>query len=233
MKTIALVTGASRGIGAAITRSFAEAGSIVLAVARNGVPLESLRRKKDLGLVESFSCDVSSPEDVGRMRQEIEKRYAHIDVLVNNAGAGFFEPIMETSLEHWHVTLNTNVTGIFLMTQAFVPMLKRSKQAHIFTICSGASRKGFPNCGAYAASKFGALGFTEVLREEMRSHKIKVTAILPGAVDTPFWETQNSAFDRTQMLSAEDVAGAVHYAYGQAENNCVEEIVLKPSRGDF
>ncbi len=233
MKKIALVTGASRGIGAAITESFAKADFTVLAVARNRSHLESLAEKINSKSVEIFPYDVSSFDAVHRLHAEIANKFSHVDVLVNNAGTGYFEPITDMSFEHWQATLDTNLTGIFLMTKTFFPMLKQSPKAHIFTIGSSAGKKGFPNCGAYAASKFGALGFTEVLREEMRAHRIKVTAIIPGAVDTPFWDTQPAGFDRKQMLSASDVANAVIYAYTQSDANGVEEIILKPSRGDF
>jgi short-subunit dehydrogenase len=233
MKKIALVTGASQGIGAAITQSFVKANFTVLAVARRRRHLETLQKQTGSKAVEIYPCDVSSAVAVAKFVREIESRFSHVDVLVNGAGAGYFEPILKTSLTHWQTTLATNLTGLFLMTKALIPMLTRSGRGHIINICSSASKKGFPNCGAYAASKFGALGFTDVLREEMRARRIKVTAIIPGAVDTPFWEAQEGEFDRTQMLSAEDVAHAVQYACSQSENNLVEEIVLKPSRGDF
>jgi short-subunit dehydrogenase len=233
MKTIVLVTGASKGIGAANVKLWVSSGAQVIAVSRNRKNLESLLKISSRKQVYPIVCDVSSPASVKEMRENVRANFKTVDVLINNAGIGYFEPIVTTSLEHWQTTIDVILTGTFLVTKFMLPLLKTSKKAHIFNICSTASRKGFANCGAYAAAKFGQLGFTEVLREEMRPFNIKVTAVIPGAVDTPFWDGQSSGFDRKKMLSPSDVAEAIQYAYRQSKNNLVEEIILKPSHGDF
>jgi len=229
MTKTALVTGASRGIGAAIVHQLLLEQFTVLAVGRN---LDRLKSSKDKRLI-PFLCDVRFEQQVLHTFRAIAEKFECIDILVNGAGVGYFEPVEETSFAHWSETMAVNLSGSFLITKAALPFLKRSSRAHIFNICSSASRRGFPNCGAYAASKFGLLGFTEVLREELRSHRIKVTAITPGAVDTPFWETTGAGFDITKMIPSEDVAQAVMFAYQQSANNLVEEIILKPASGDF
>lgn len=233
MKTIVLVTGASKGIGAANVKQWVRAGAQVIAVARNRKNLESFSKIFSKKQVYPIVCDVGSHVSVEAMRETVRTHFKKVDVLINNAGAGYFEPIAKTSLEHWQTTIDVILTGSFLVTKAMLPLLKASRKAHIFNICSTASRKGFANCGAYAAAKFGQLGFTEVLREEMRPLNIKVTAVIPGAVDTPFWDDQSSGFDRKKMLNPGDVAEAIQYAYRQSKNNLVEEIILKPSYGDF
>lgn len=233
MKTIVLVTGASKGIGAANVKLWVGSGAQVIAVSRNRKNLDSLLKIFSKKQVFPIVCDVSSPESVEAMQRTVRTNFKRLDVLINNAGVGYFEPIAKTSLEHWRSTIDVILTGSFLVTQAMLPLLKASRKAHIFNICSTASRKGFTNCGAYAAAKFGQLGFTEVLREELRPLKIKVTAVIPGAVDTPFWDDQSSGFDRKKMLNPGDVAEAILYAYRQSKNNLVEEIILKPSHGDF
>lgn len=233
MKTIVLVTGASKGMGAAHVDRWFKSGAQVIAVARNKKKLELSLKKYPGEWVHPVVCDVSSPSSVSQLTRHIRKHFKRLDVLINNAGEGYFEPIAKTSLDHWERTLDSVLTGTFLVTQAMLPLLQKSPKAHIFNICSTASKKGFINCGAYAAAKFGQLGFTEVLREELRPLGIKVTAIIPGAVDTPFWDTQPSEFDRTLMLQAQDVAESVAYAYAQTMNNLVEEIILKPACGDL
>lgn len=233
MKTVVLVTGASKGIGAANVDRWIRDGAFVIALSRIKKTLELSVKKYPKGKVFPIVCDVSSPASVEESCRIIKTKFKRVDVIINNAGTGYFEPIEKTSLEHWQTTINTILTGTFLMTKAMLPLLKKSKKAHIFNICSTASKKGFINCGSYAAAKFGQLGFTEVLREELRPMRIKVTAIIPGAVNTPFWEKQASGFDLSKMLHAGDVADAIAYAYTQSNNNLVEEIVLKPACGDL
>ena len=233
MKTIVLVTGASKGIGASNVNRWVRSGATVLAVARSKRSLELSLKKYPTRQVYPLAGDVGSPSFVELLCETVKKKFKRVDVLINNAGVGYFEPIAETSVEHWQSTLGTVLTGTFLITKAMLPLLQKSQRAHIFNICSTASKKGFVNCGSYTAAKFGQLGFTEVLREELRAKRIKVTAIIPGAVDTPFWETQNSGFDRRKMLRARDVAEAIYYAYHQGKNNLVEEIILKPACGDL
>lgn len=233
MKTIVVVTGASKGIGAANVERWVRAGAQVIAIARSQKNLELSVRKFPKEQVYPIVCDVTSSTSVEELFRLVKTRFRRLDVLINNAGVGYFEPIAKTSLEHWQETLDTVLTGTFLMTKAMLPLLQKSKKAHIFNICSTASKKGFVNCGSYAAAKFGQLGFTEVLREELRPVHIKVTAVIPGAVDTVFWDKQSSGFDRTKMLHPSDVAEVIHHAYSQSKNNLVEEIVLKPACGDL
>ncbi|MBL7996727.1 SDR family NAD(P)-dependent oxidoreductase [bacterium] len=233
MNTVVLVTGASKGIGAANVDRWIRKGALVIASSRTKKNLEASVRKYAKGRVFPVVCDVTSPSSVKALFRTIKTKFKRLDVLVNNAGIGYFEPIEKITLDHWQTTINTILTGTFLMTKAMLPLLKKSERAHIFNICSTASKKGFMNCGSYSAAKFGQLGFTEVLREEVRPMRIKVTAIIPGAVDTPFWEKQTSGFDRSIMLHAADVAEAIIYAYEQTKNNLVEEIVLKPACGDL
>ncbi len=233
MKINVLITGASSGIGAACVESWVKAGATVMAVARNEQKLALFAKRFPGRRVIPFPCDVGSGSSVAAMHRYAAKHFDKLDVLINNAGTARFEPVSETTLAHWNITIDSILTGTFLVTKTFLPLLQASRKAHIFNICSTASKKGFVNCGAYAAAKFGQLGFTEVLREEMRPLGIKVTAVMPGAVDTPFWDVQNSGFDRSLMLKAEDVAKAIVFTYRRPKNNLIEEILIKPSCGDL
>lgn len=231
MDRFALITGATKGIGAALVEAFIEREFNIIALAKTPQRLEQLTRR--FKSVYPFTCDVASVSDAATTFEAIRSVTHRIDVAINNAGIGYFEPISETSFEHWQQTIGVNLTGAFLMTQHTIPLLRQSDRPHIFNILSTAAKKGFTNCGAYSASKFGLLGFTEVLREEMRPYGIKVTAVIPGSVDTPFWEEQNSGFDTSKMLKPNDVAKSILFAYEQSPNNMIEEITLKPSIGDF
>lgn len=229
-KTV-LVTGASKGIGAAVVRRFNREGYSAVAVSRSLKQLEETFKNCDD--ITSMAADVSSPKEVDELVNRVEKKFGTVDVVVNSAGLGYFGTIAETSPEVWNQILAVNLTGTFLVCKAMLPLMTKSDRPHLFNILSAAAKTAFPNCGAYVASKFGALGFTDVLREELRPLKIKVTAVLPGAVDTPFWDTQAVDFDRAQMLRAGDVAESIWQAYQQPANSLIEEISIKPSRGDF
>lgn len=231
MPLIAVITGSSQGIGKSLAEVFVEDGFRVIAIARTRSRLDELAR--EIKEIDPYTCDVSKPEHVAALGRAIAEKYSHIDVLINNAGAAYSEPIEDTTLEHWNEVLQTNLTGPFLMTKMALPLLMKSKRPHLFNICSTASRRGFANSSSYCASKFGLLGLTEVIREEFRPKGIKVTAVIPGAVHTPLWDTYAADFDRNIMLDPHDVAVAIRDAYRQPINAVVEEIVIKPACGDL
>ncbi len=223
MKPVALITGASKGIGLAIAQKFLANQFTVISVSRSG---------SGVGIL--YSVDVRHELSVSEFASALTEKNFTVDLLVNSAGLGYFESIENTTLKNWQETLDVNLTGTFLMTKAMLPLLKKSEKAHIFNLCSMASRKGYSGCGAYSASKFGLLGFTEVLREELRSFAIKVTAVLPGAVATPFWEKAGGgSFDKSKMLSPHDIAESIFFTYQQNKNSVIEELLIRPSCGDL
>lgn len=229
-----LITGASTGIGKALTSVFARNGFEVLAVARDKGKLKRLEESiGGDGRVETISCDVSDSVQVDGLSEILNRRSKPIDVLINNAGVGTFKPLLDTEPEMWRRTLDVNLTGSFLVTRAVIPGMIARGAGHIFNMISVAGKKGFPNCSAYSASKFGLNGFTEVLREEMRAYKIKVTGVFAGAVETPFWDGIDGDFDRRQMVRPDDIADAVWMAVNQSATSLVEEIVVRPSCGDL
>lgn len=229
---VALVTGASRGIGAAIGEALLEAGFSVVGISRR-IQKGSAAQTTVPSSYLAMTCDVTVEAEVSRLIKEIDARYGRLDMVVNNAGIGYVEPLAETPLDHWKSTLDVNLTGAFLVSQYAIPLLRKSGQGHIFNMASVAGRKGFAGWGAYSASKFGLLGLTEVLREELRSDGVKVTAVIAGATDTPFWDVLQTGFDRSRMIPAKDVAKAILEAYAHSDTCSVDEIVLKPARGDF
>jgi len=227
---IILVTGASRGMGLAIARALGAEGAKLVLVGRDRT---ALARAADrvLGAALIVRADVTRPADVQRLFRTMQKRFRRLDVLVNNAGAFTYKSFVQTTLSDWQKNISTNLTSVFLTTQAALPLLKRSRVGHIVNILSISSRQAFVNCSAYTASKFGALGLTRVLREELRPHKIRVTAILPGSTNTRMKDEYDFPVRGDELIQPEDVAAAVLASLLQPPRTTVEEILLMPSRG--
>ncbi len=230
MTKIALITGGSSGIGFAIAEKFCQNGFKIIIAGRNEEKLRDAagRLTKKGGRALPIVCDISKVQEVDSLFQSVGPEGLH--TLVNNAGIASFAPVEQISLEDWESTLSINLTGTFLVTQKAIPFLEKTG-GHIFNMVSVAGKKGFPNCGAYSASKFGLYGFTEVLREEMRSKGIKVTAILPGATDTPIFDGMEGDWDREKMVRPSDIADALWLALNQSPTALTEEIVIAPASG--
>ena len=226
---VVLITGASRGIGLAIARALDSEGAKLILAARNRGPLARAAAQIP-GTVMSMPVDVTQPRDVKRLMVAVQKQNHRLNVLINNAGVFTFKPFAKTTLEDWKRNLDTNLTSIFLTTQAALPLLRRSR-GDVVNILSISSRVAFPNCSAYTAAKFGAWGLTGVLRRELRSEGIRVTAVLPGMTETRMKNEFDFPIRSEDLLQPEDVAAAVLSALVQPRRATVEEILLMPSGG--
>ncbi len=225
----ALITGASRGIGFEIARALANEGARLILVARNHRTLARAAREIP-GTVLSMPADITKPGDVQRLLAAVRKQVRCLDILINNAGVFTFKPFAQTTLADWRRNIETNLTSLFLTTQAALPLLKRS-HGDVVNILSVSSRIAFANCSAYTAAKFGALGLTGVLRRELRADGIRVTAVLPGMTDTRMKGEFDFPVRAEDLLQPQDVAAAVLSALLQSRRATVEEIVLMPSAG--
>ncbi|HEX5481372.1 MAG TPA: SDR family oxidoreductase [Terriglobia bacterium] len=229
--SVVLVTGGSRGIGLAIARACASEGAQVALVARDRNALQNAAKALPGSVI--FAADVTKERDVKRLFQTVERRLKRLDILVNNAGVFTYKPFQQTTFADWEKNLRSNLTSLFLVTRAALPLLERSPAAHIVNILSVSSRTAFPKCSAYCASKFGALGFTRVLAQELRPSHIRVTAILPGSTSTRMSNEFDFPVDRAKLLQPEDVAGTVLAALLAPPRAAVDEILLTPAQGNL
>ena len=230
---IALVTGASRGIGRATARLLAENGADVIVTARTEEDLQTLVaeiEKLDRRAM-AVPADVSQEEDVDRLREEALERFGRVDVLVNNVGVGKYGPLSAFSVEDYDWIMDSNMRSSFLCTRAFLPQMLEREEGWIVFVGSVAGLKGLPNESVYNASKFAQYGFAQSLDYETRERGVKVTYLAPGGVHTHFaFGTGRTAGDPMldKMMEPETVAEAVLFAITQPEKARVFLVGMRP-----
>jgi NADP-dependent 3-hydroxy acid dehydrogenase YdfG len=225
---VAVVTGASRGIGLATARALAGAGARVAMLARSAAPLDAAAR--EIGAL-AVPCDIADERAVHEALRRVTSEAGDPEILVNNAGVFHLAPFERTTGADLRRTLDVNLVAPFLLTRAVLPGMRDARRGHIVTIGSIADRATFPDNAAYAASKFGARAVHQVLREELRGTGVRATLVSPGPTDTPLWDAvgpdDRAGFTpRSRMLSAADVADAVLFAVTRADDVNVDELRL-------
>jgi len=229
---VAVITGGGSGIGLAMARIFAANGYSVVITGRDAKRLQKAATtiSADKKQVTGIPCDIRDPASVEKLFREVGKQHSTIDVLINNAGvAHSLAPVDQLPVETWKEVIDTNLTGTFLVTQAALPLIRPG--GTIVNNLSIAAVQPFAGMSAYNASKFGALGFTHALREDLRKRGIRVLALLPGATDTEIWSQFWPDAPRAKMISAETVAQAVFHAVSVPANTAIEEIRIGPAAG--
>ena len=228
---VAVVTGAGRGIGAAIARSLARLGATVALCGRTPAALNSTANTitNARGKARAIACDVTRLESVEEAARQIEAFLGRVDILVNNAGiGGFGGPLHQLPAEGWEQILNTNLRGVYYCIRAFAPLMIRARSGHIVNISSIAGKNALPNGAAYSASKWGLNGLTYSVAEELRGHNIRVSVLCPGSTNTDL--SPHAGKDPARMLQPEDVAHAVEMLVTQSPQSFVSEIFLRPTQ---
>ena len=226
MNKTVIVTGGSGGIGRACARALVAQGAKVVLVGRGGAGLATAAADLPPEQVLAVIADVTVEADVARMRDEALAWSPRIDVLVNNAGMASIGPAETFPLETWERILSTNLTSVFLCSRALVPVMRAQGGGLVVNVGSVASKQAFPGWSAYCASKFGLVGFSRALAQEVRDAGIRVSTVFPGSVDTPLWDTFANTFNRDAMLKADDVAAAIAYIAAQPPHLVVDEVSL-------
>jgi len=235
LSTVALITGASRGIGAATAKCFAEAGWDLQLLARSSPELEAVADHcRSLGVtVTTAPVDFADPGAVAPALQELLAEAGTPGLVINNAGVALTAPLASTSLEQWQWLLQLNLTSVFQVCLALVPALRAQGGGLIINLNSHAARRAFPDWGAYCTSKAALEAFSRCLAEEERVHGIRVSTLTLGAVNTPLWDspTVQASFDRAAMLPVEHVAATLLHMAQQPPQLLLEDLTLMPAVG--
>ena len=228
-----MITGASKGIGKATAFAFAAAGAKVVLAARTREPLEQVAVKLKEGGAEALAVptDVTNVDAVKQLIQQTLDVYQHVDILINNAGIGHFGPVVDFEPDDWDAVLNSNLKAVYLCAKYALPSMLEQGSGQIVNVLSIAAKVAFGASSAYCAAKAGALALTKVLASEVRQQNIRVTAVLPGSVHTPFWDDVPEPPDFEQMLTPKHVADTIVSICQQPPDMVTEEIVVMPPLG--
>lgn len=225
----AIITGASRGIGKAISIEYAALGMNIVLAARDKNQLKQVKKEIDRfekGTALIVSTDVTNENEVKNLVQKTVDHYGTIDVLVNNAGVGRFKRADGFTLEDYNFMFDVNVKGVFLVTKYVVPLMLAQESGHIINIASIAGKNGFKTGTLYSASKHAVMGYTWSLREDLKEHKIKVTAVCPGSVVTEFGGKRPDIVK--WAMEANDVAHACKFLVTESDTVNTAELIIKP-----
>jgi len=225
---VAVVSGGGSGIGREIARALARRGHPLALLGRRPGPLEETLAGGD-GVI--LPCDVRDADAVAGAAREVERRWGAASLVVPAAGLATIAPLEETTPERFREVLDTNLTGTFFLLRALLPAMRRRGRGWIFPLLSTAAQRGFPGWSAYCASKWGLAGLVAALREELRGSGIRMTALFPGATDSPLWDELPGEWNRALMVPPREVARAVVHALETDPGTLVEEIHLGPAGG--
>ncbi len=230
---VAVVTGASRGLGRAFADALVAKGAQVYGLARSADDLGAVQ--SDLGdAFHPVVCDVRDRASIRDAFQTVQDDAGRCDILINNAGLGRFDAVEDLSDEDWDLMVDTNLTGLFLCTRAAVPMMQAQHESegfggHIVNIASVAGLVGNPNLGGYNATKFAVRGFSEAIMKELREDSIKVTCVYPGSVATHFADDAGTSGSANPM-QPEDIAATVVHILEGPDNYLISEVMMRPLR---
>jgi short-subunit dehydrogenase len=231
---VALITGAGRGIGKSLALTLAQSGCRVILTARSVSQLEEVQREVERrgGAAVAIPGDLTRDEDIEKLVARSQQAFGAVDILINNAGWGKRAPVVRASIADWDQTFRLNLRAPMILAQRLLPAMIQKGEGAVINIGSVSGKSGEANGAAYSASKFGLIGFTQSLYEEVREHGIKVSVILPGFVDTPLIPP-NRQLDRSKMIQADDIAQTVLYVLTSPATACPVEITIRPQQSPY
>ena len=231
---VAVVTGASRGIGRVIAKALAAEGAGVALVARGEKDLAEASREIDAEGENTLivPTDLTVESDVRDLVDKVRERFGRLDILVNNAGLAVNRPFLETTAEEWDRLMAVNARGPFLLCREAVPLMKAGGGGHVVNIASVVGVKGYPNQAAYTASKHALMGMTKVLAREVKDDGIRVHAVCPGGVATEMVEQMRPDIDASLLMTPEEIADIVLFLVTQRGNAVIDQINVRRAASD-
>ena len=233
---LALITGATKGIGRSTAQTFARAGWNLILLGRDIQKLQDLKNQlSNSGVqINILAFDLSQSDKVDQYVNQCIKSYGCPTVVINNAGFAFNGELVSMPLDKWQEIIQVNLTSVFQICSCVVPFM-RTKGGLIINVSSHAANNAFPNWGAYCVSKAALASFTKCLREEERKNSIRACTITLGSVNTPLWDSEfvNSDFNKDSMLSSDRVSETILFIAEQPQSQLIEDIILMPATGAF
>ena len=231
---VAVVSGGGSGLGREIALELARRGYALALLGRRQAPLEETLElagpaARQAGII--LPCDVRDALALERGAEEIHSRWGAADLVVPAAGVAGIASVEQTTPDDFHAIVETNLTGVFLLIRALLPAMKARGRGWIIALLSVAARRGFPGWSAYCASKWGLRGLLAALREELQGTGVRITALYPGATDTPIWDRLPGDWNRAAMVPPHEVARALGYVLDADPSTLVEEVHLGPAGG--
>ncbi|MBL7826291.1 MAG: SDR family oxidoreductase [Saprospiraceae bacterium] len=231
----AVITGGTKGLGRAIAELFAENGFDLCVCARTESDLEVMKaawaEKFPNRQLHTFQVDLSKKAEVVEFAGYIKSVWTEVDVLINNAGSYLPGLILEEQDGTLETMLEINLLSAYHLTRSLLPVMLPRKSGYVFNMCSIASFLAYPNASSYSISKFALLGFSRCLREELKPHGIKVTAVMPGVAWSDAWRGATLPYER--LMQSSDVAKAIWGCYTLSDAAVVEELIMRPQLGDL
>lgn len=233
---VVVITGASKGLGAAIATRLAQVGCTLALVARSEHELDKLADQLTCEhgvIVQGYACDLTDSQAVLALAKQITRSFGHIDVLVNNAGLGFYKPFLEHSVEEHEAIIDLNVKAAIHFSYGVLPKMIKRQSGQIINIASDVSTRPQPNMAVYSASKFALRGFSLSLLREVKEHGIKVGLLNPGIIDTCFNNNVPGNSSAEHALQPDSVADVVYQMIAQPQYQLIDELTLHPQLQDF
>lgn len=223
-----LLIGATGGIGHKTAKLLSASGANLFLVARTGEKLAALATELHLSADKTFALDISKAEDMNALKEKFFLVYPSIDVLINAAGIGIIKSMDDLTEDEFLRTLRFNLVGPFLLMKAFLPAMKETKKGLIINIPGILGKVPMAGAAAYSASKYGLVGMMQSIREELKRTEIRITSLILGGVDTPFWDNIDLRVQRDKMVMAEEAAKAIWFLCQQPSSAVVSEMVIQP-----
>jgi short-subunit dehydrogenase len=223
-----LVIGATGGIGGKTVQLLSASGANLFLAARNAEKLQEIAKQFDIPQENTFTLDISNPEEVNNLKEKFFTQFTSIDIFINAAGIGIIKSTEELSETDFLRSLNYNLYAPFLLVKAFLPKMKELKKGLIINIPGVLGKVPMAGAAAYSASKYGLVGMMQSIREEVKRTEIRITNLFLGGVDTPFWDTIDLRVQRDKMVVAEEAARAIWFLCQQPASGVVSEMVLQP-----